>query len=424
MKTSHTSRLFGFLLQANVAVVFMIFACTPVCAEIPRDVRDVFESMLDNVEPDLQKQFQQALDRGTTTVEFTPEQFRRFRDNPFNPFEGLDEIDASDGAGNIALKFELPSLRNRPKRRFEKQNRSLVKQLHGQVSSASASTVRVFDGSRHVAMGTIVGTDGLILTKASEVKGRKEITCEIGGGQKLPAETVRVNDKNDLVLLKIDATGLPVINWSDRQPLIGDFLLTPDEDQHVMAVGNYSFVARSTSSGEQAFLGVKPRTVEMGVEVSEIETDNASWKAGLRDGDIITRLAGNPIRQVSDLVFQIRQQRPGDQVAIEYLRNGQARSTRAILEGNQINGERAARYKMMNRLGAVPSRRSTGFPVVFQHDTPLFPEQCGGPITDLDGNVVGLNIARNGRAATYAIPASHVRTVLSDLMREDVASRN
>ena len=78
---------------------------------------------------------------------------------------------------------------------------------------------------------------------------------------------------------------------------------------------------------------------------------------------------------------------------------------------------------MMNRLGAVPSRRGDNFPTVFQHDSPLFPEQCGGPITDLNGNVVGINIARKGRAASYAIPSSHVQTVLADMLRDNVASR-
>ena len=68
---------------------------------------------------------------------------------------------------------------------------------------------------------------------------------------------------------------------------------------------------------------------------------------------------------------------------------------------------------MMNRLGAVPSQRYDNFPSVFQHDAPLFPEECGGPITNLDGDVVGINIARLGRAASYAIPASTIQSLIS-----------
>ncbi|MFT7633364.1 MAG: hypothetical protein ACI87E_004419, partial [Mariniblastus sp.] len=34
----------------------------------------------------------------------------------------------------------------------------------------------------------------------------------------------------------------------------------------------------------------------------------------------------------------------------------------------------------------------------------------------------GINIARKGRAATYAIPSSHVRTILKELLRKRAAT--
>lgn len=117
--------LFGFIF--SLVILSLNWRGSQVEAEIPADVRDVFESMLDNLEPDLQAPFRKALENNTSVVKMNPVQFRKFRDNPFNPFEGLDEIDASDEAGDIALKFELPSLRVRPKAKYEKQNRSLVK---------------------------------------------------------------------------------------------------------------------------------------------------------------------------------------------------------------------------------------------------------------------------------------------------------
>ena len=137
----------------------------------------------------------------------------------------------------------------------------------------------------------------------------------------------------------------------------------------------------------------------------------------------MTELGGVSITDVASLVKTIRDRRPGDQVKIKFLRNGQSGTTNAVLAGRSVSGALAARFKMMNRLGAIPSRRDDNFPNVFQHDSPLFPEFCGGPITDLDGNVIGINIARHGRAATYAIPADHVKTLLKDLMRSNVASR-
>jgi len=191
-----------------------------------------------------------------------------------------------------------------------------------------------------------------------------------------------------------------------------------------LALGTYSVQPRSTREGEQAFLGVQPIVAMNGVRVTDIQPGSASYDAGIRDNDVITKIAGKPTFDVASLVKVIREHRPGDQVTIEYQRNGAKATTQATFAGRGIAGERAARFKMMNRLGAVPSRRDGNFPSVFQHDTPLFPEQCGGPIVDLDGQVIGLNIARKGRAASYALPATHVKTLIDEMLREDVASRD
>ena len=50
-----------------------------------------------------------------------------------------------------------------------------------------------------------------------------------------------------------------------------------------------------------------------------------------------------------------------------------------------------------------------------QHDSPLMPEQCGGPLVNLRGEVVGLNIARAGRTASYALTGDHLAETLAGL---------
>lgn len=61
------------------------------------------------------------------------------------------------------------------------------------------------------------------------------------------------------------------------------------------------------------------------------------------------------------------------------------------------------------------SLRRESFPTVFAHDFRLRPEQCGGPVVDLSGNVVGLNIARADATRTLAIPADVLRMVIQEL---------
>ncbi len=409
----------------GICLAALIVHCVSfsVHAQLPRDVRDVFEGMLDDLQPDIRLKFKEAIANDTPTVEFTPEQFKRFRDNPVNPFEGLDEIDVDISDANIALKFELPSIRNRRVSIFERQTSAVLSEITGPAIAVAEATVRVFSEQRQVALGLIVRSDGVILTKASEVENRDRITCELSDGRRLDAKILKTDSSNDLAILKVNSAGLGTIKWSNKRVVPGTFLLSPDSDGSVIAIGTYSVSPRSTVSGEQAFLGVKPETTNLGVRVTEIDPGNASHAAGLTDGDVITKLAGKRITDVPSLVNTIRDRRPGDSVEIEYLRNGTPAKTKATLAARNISGEQAARFKMMNKLGAFPSRRDDNFPSVFQHDAPLFPEHCGGPIIDLDGNLLGINIARKGRAASYAIPASHVQTLLEDLLRENVAAR-
>ena len=67
-------------------------------------------------------------------------------------------------------------------------------------------------------------------------------------------------------------------------------------------------------------------------------------------------------------------------------------------------------------MGSVLSNRRGGFPKILQHDTVIKPADCGGPLVDLDGKVVGINIARAGRSESYAIPSEAVRELLLPLM--------
>ena len=56
------------------------------------------------------------------------------------------------------------------------------------------------------------------------------------------------------------------------------------------------------------------------------------------------------------------------------------------------------------------------FELVIQHDTDLQSWQCGGPLVDLSGKAVGLNIARAGRVASYALPAELVERIIHTLL--------
>jgi S1-C subfamily serine protease len=66
---------------------------------------------------------------------------------------------------------------------------------------------------------------------------------------------------------------------------------------------------------------------------------------------------------------------------------------------------------------------STGFGEVFAHDGIVWPEQCGGPVVDLDGNAVGLNVARYDRTATHAIDPKTLMKAVDRVIRDAARTR-
>jgi serine protease Do len=74
-------------------------------------------------------------------------------------------------------------------------------------------------------------------------------------------------------------------------------------------------------------------------------------------------------------------------------------------------------------MGSVLSNRTNGFPVVLQHDSVVLPTDCGGPLVDLQGRVIGINIARAGRVESDAVPSETIRPLLADLMSGKLAPK-
>ena len=99
------------------------------------------------------------------------------------------------------------------------------------------------------------------------------------------------------------------------------------------------------------------------------------------------------------------------------------------MEITALNGDGSERV-IRARLGVRPlqsgpqastpaypaSRRSSGFGAVLQHDSAIAANRMGSPVVDLDGRVVGMNIARVDRTKTYALPAQVVSEAAQRLL--------
>ena len=59
--------------------------------------------------------------------------------------------------------------------------------------------------------------------------------------------------------------------------------------------------------------------------------------------------------------------------------------------------------------------RADDFPTVIECAVPFYSYECGGPIVDLTGRVIGVTIARPGPHGGMVVPGDCVRKLLPDL---------
>jgi serine protease Do len=156
---------------------------------------------------------------------------------------------------------------------------------------------------------------------------------------------------------------------------------------------------------------------ELGPMVREVFPNTGAAKSGLKANDIIVKVAGVRTPGRVDLLNALGRNHAGDEVVLEVVRGKEELQVKVMLSPRQSVFPMNPRASLQNSLGGALSGRRDGFTQVLQHDTVLTPERCGGPLLDLAGRAVGINIARAGRVESYAIPAPLARAVADRLIR-------
>jgi serine protease Do len=295
---------------------------------------------------------------------------------------------------------------------YMKNNDQIRSLLGPAVAPAAAATVRVLGDDRAVALGTVVAADGLIVTKASQLTAKLE--CQLADGRKLPATLVGRDEATDLALLHVDAKNLAPIAWAAAPAAPGSLVAATGLAEAPSMIGVISDVQQAMPgpgrrNEQHGWLGVSVETASDGPEVQTVSPESAAEKAGLKNGDQIKRVDGEEVHSADELIEKLSGMPPNKRVTLVVERKDKELELEAIL------GRSPGRLPQDNWGGGPFSDRRWGFAAVIPHDLAIAPTDCGGPLVDLDGRCLGVNIARALRVTSYALPSSVVQETVEKL---------
>ena len=221
--------------------------------------------------------------------------------------------------------------------------------------------------------GVIISEDGYIVTNNHVIDRADQIQVVLNDKREYMATLVGTDPNTDIALLKIDETGLPVILMGNSDDLrVGEWVLAvgnPFNLTSTVTAGIVSAKARNINIlnaemkiesfiqteqkvvsdirqygvVQRAILGVQMREITselqkekklstlQGAYVERVVPDGAAEKAGIKSGDVITRVDDAAVKTGTDLQEHIGRHRPGDVVSVTLLRDGKTMTVRATL---------------------------------------------------------------------------------------------
>ena len=265
------------------------------------------------------------------------------------------------------------------------------------------------EGRELSIVGTRIKTTPFIISKNSMVGENPTVE-----GEEL--KIVVRDAENDLILLRSaheNTDGIDIKDGTDIKmqvniaPKTGSFLITPESDGAglISVVGSKSFT--SPRKKRRGFLGVMPATYQDngGALLETVTRNGAAERAGLKVGDVITKLNETTITNQAELRQFLATVEPGSDIVAIFTRDDEElKKTIELKEpttGNHIANN------------VAKSVRRDGFSKIILHDADLKPTECGGPVFDLSGNFVGINIARNSRVRSYFLPPAIIKELVN-----------
>ena len=162
---------------------------------------------------------------------------------------------------------------------------------------------------------------------------------------------IKNNEKNNKITVEtkngeVFINGKPASEYKDDNVSV----ITGEDRRNNFVYSGDGNMQLFNEGGRKPFLGVTTEKTDNGVKITDISESSAAEKAGLKEGDIITKVDGKTISDPEDLINAITAHKPKDEVKIYFTRNGKSNNVRATL------GERSFGSFSFNNNDLAPMR--------------------------------------------------------------------
>ncbi|WP_406380994.1 S1C family serine protease [Streptomyces sp. NBC_01618] len=198
-----------------------------------------------------------------------------------------------------------------------------------------------------LAMGSPLGLSSSVTQGIVSALGRTVSESRAGGGTgatiaNMVQTSAAINPGNSggaLVNLDSEVIGIPTLAAVDTQmgdtsaPGIGFAIPV----SMVKTVADQIIKSGKVTDSGRAALNITGRTVvdqnylPAGVALVSVTKGGAAEKAGLRAGDIITKIGDQPVMTITSLSQALASDKPGQKVGVTYLRNGAEKTAQVTL---------------------------------------------------------------------------------------------
>jgi len=256
------------------------------------------------------------------------------------------------------------------------------------------------------ACGTIL--DKLhVATKLSEIVFCEKLECHFTDGSKTLATLSKQDRARDLAILTMQMSSkhgvvirAGIAEAKNDVSLVGRIVFAATSPVNISAAGLISRDFHKEPS-QPARFGATMQEDGEHVRITELSPNSSAVIAGLKADDEILRLNGKAVISLDAIGNLLQLCQPGDWIVVDIKRGKNELKIYAQLQHDPRQQFEKTEF-LDGRAGELSQRRNDF--QALQHDIAITPAACGGPLLDIDGHIIGINIARRARESTLALP--------------------